>query len=283
MGGLKVSAGGLAQAFQRAADKLAIEDAALRTQLLASPVLHTDETSWRQNGPCSLWMFTTPGAQGVTFCRVVEHRDRVTFHSIVPPDWEGLLVGDCLSVYATATARQHKCYAHHLRALSTAQCDQNPQAAAADDWCARAKTFFQDAIALKARHPQMSPEERAAAKAELHTRANDIFERARGDPAQERFRARAAKQRDHLLEFPQPRRAPAPRRRHRPQTLLRQQNRARLRRLGDPRLTGRHLHPARHGLRRLPRPPSAPHPRGLHRYPPAARTEGRHPLPRRRR
>ena len=146
-------------------------------------------------------MFTTPGAQGVTFYRVVEHRDRVTFHSIVPPDWEGLLVSDCLSVYDTATARQHKCYAHHLRALRTARREQNPQAAAADDWCARAKTFFQDAIALKARHPQTSPGERAAAKAQLHTRANDIFERARGDPAQERFRARVAKQRDHLLEF----------------------------------------------------------------------------------
>ena len=108
-----MSAGGLAQAFQRAAQKLAEEEAALRTQLLAAPVLHTDETSWWQGGPCSLWVFTTPGGKGVTLYRVVAHRDRATFHGIVPPDWRGRLISDCLSVYDTATARQHKCYAHH--------------------------------------------------------------------------------------------------------------------------------------------------------------------------
>ena len=201
LGGLRVSAGGLTQAFVRSAEKLAPQDAALQTQMLAAPVLHTDETSWWRSGPCSLWVFTTPGEDGVTLYRVVEHRDRATFHEFVPPDWPGLLVSDCLSVYDTATGHQHKCYAHHLRALSVARRDQNPQAAAADDWTGRAKAFFQDAIALKARHPQMSAAERAAERAPLEVRAADLFEWPRGDPAQERFRHRVAKQRDHLLTF----------------------------------------------------------------------------------
>jgi transposase len=201
LGGLRVSAGGLAQIFQRTAEKLTQEDAALQTQMLAAPVLHTDETSWWRSGPCSLWVFTTPGKDGVTLYRVVEHRDRATFHQFVPPDWLGLLVSDCLSVYDTATGRQHKCYSHHLGALRIARQDQNPQAAAADDWTGRAKAFFLDAIALKARHPQMSAAERAAGRAQLEVRANDLFEWPRGDPAQERFRNRVAKQRDHLLTF----------------------------------------------------------------------------------
>jgi len=37
LGGLKVSAGGLAQLFARTAQKLTGEDAALQTQMLASP------------------------------------------------------------------------------------------------------------------------------------------------------------------------------------------------------------------------------------------------------
>lgn len=54
LGGLRVSPGGLAQAFQRAAEKLSPLEAALHRQLLAAPVLHSDETSWWQGGPCSL-------------------------------------------------------------------------------------------------------------------------------------------------------------------------------------------------------------------------------------
>jgi transposase len=200
LGGLRVSPGGLAQSFQRAAEKLALEEAALHAQLLAAPVLHSDETSWWRNGPCSLWVFTTPGEKGATLYRVVEHRDRATFHQIVPPDWPGLLVSDCLSVYDSATPRQHKCYAHHLRAWRVARRDQDPQVAA-EDWIERAKTFFQDASALHKRQAKLSAAERASLRAEFEARANALFEHPRADPAQERFRARVAKQRDHLLSF----------------------------------------------------------------------------------
>jgi len=204
MGGLRVSPGGLAQAFQRAAEKLATEEEKLRTQILTAPVVHTDETSWWQNGPCSLWVFTTPGAQNqkaATLYRVVAHRDRATLQSIIPPDWPGLLVSDCLAVYDTATARQHKCYAHHLRALKTARRDEKPEAGAAEPWLEKAEAFFKAAMELKERQPQLDATECAAQRAMLEARANELFETERSDPAQERFRRRIAKQRDHLLAF----------------------------------------------------------------------------------
>ena len=201
LGGLRVSPGGLAQAFQRAAEKLAAQETALQRQILASPVLHTDETSWWQNGPCSLWVFTTPGEQGATLYRVVAHRDRATFHQIVPPDWSGLLISDCLGVYDTATAHQHKCYSHHLVALRVARRDQDPTAATTDDWLGRSSTFFKDAMALQARQPELNAAAARAQRVLMEIRANQLFEQPRGDPAQERFRARVAKQRDHLLAF----------------------------------------------------------------------------------
>ena len=201
LGGRRVSPGGLAQIFQRGAEKLAGEEAARPRQILAAPVLHTEETSGWQGGPCSLCVFATPGPQGATFYRVVAHRDRATFHDFVPPDWPGLLVSDCRSVYDGATARQHKCHAHPLRALSLARRDQNPQAAAADDWLGRAAAFFRDALQLQARRPELPAAETAAPRTLLEQRANDLFGQPRGDPAQERFRARIAKQRDHLRAF----------------------------------------------------------------------------------
>ncbi len=204
MGGLHVSPGGLAQAFQRAAAKIADEEDKLRMQILRAPVVHADETSWWQNGPCSLWVFTTPESpkqMATTLYRVVAHRDRATLQSIIPPDWPGLLVSDCLAVYDTATARQHKCYAHHLRALKTARRDENPQAGAAEPWLEKAGAFFKAAMELKERQPRLDATECAAQRAILETRANELFKTERSDPAQERFRRRIAKQRDHLLAF----------------------------------------------------------------------------------
>ena len=201
VGGLKVSRGGLALAYQRISAKVAGEDAALRAQLAKAPVLHTDETSWWVNGPASLWVFVVPGAQGLTLYRVVAHRDRVTFHSTVPPDYGGLLISDCLSVYDGATPHQHKCYAHHLRALRVARRDQHPQNAAASPWLTQVRAFLEATMELKIRWPTLADLERARQRAQCEVLANALFAQPRGDPAEERFRARIAKQRDHLLNF----------------------------------------------------------------------------------
>ncbi|HEY5849594.1 MAG TPA: IS66 family transposase, partial [Lysobacter sp.] len=199
---LQISAGGLAQAFQRMAGKLAAEEGALIDRLAQAPVVHSDETSWWKNSTsCSLWVFATPGSEGLTLYRVVDHRDRATFHDILPPDYPGLLISDCLSVYDGATAYQHKCYAHHLKALKVAQRDQSPSRASVEDWVGRARAFFEDAMALKKQLPELDEAQAQTHRVLLESRANALFANPRGDPAQERFRNRIAKQRDHLLSF----------------------------------------------------------------------------------
>ena len=201
LGGLKVTHSGLLNAFDRAAQKLATEEQNLHAELLKSPVIHTDETSWWKTGPCSLWVFTTPGENGLTLYRVVDHRDRVTFHSVVPPDWPGMLISDCLSVYDTATEKQSKCYSHHLKALRVAMRDQRPEIAAVDDWCGQAKAFLIEAMEHKKTHPFLPIAEQITERVRLENRANELFAPPRPDAAQERFRNRIGKQRDHLLTF----------------------------------------------------------------------------------
>jgi hypothetical protein len=201
LGGLRVSRGGLAHAFARMAERLAPEHQALQHQLLAAPVVHSDETSWWVQGSQSLWVFTTPGPEPLTLYYVVPHRDRVTFHGIIPATWEGWLITDGLSVYDTATTRQHKCFAHHLKALRAARLAQSPEVAAADPWVDRAHQFFVDAMALKKHWDDLAPPERTAQRQTLAHTAATLFGPPRADPAQESFRARVAKQFDHLLTF----------------------------------------------------------------------------------
>jgi Transposase IS66 family len=278
VGGLQVSRGGLALAYQRISAKVAGEDAALRAQLAKAPVLHTDETSWWVNGPASLWVFVVPGAQGLTLYRVVAHRDRVTFHSTVPADYGGLLISDCLSVYDGATAHQHKCYAHHLRALRVARCDQHPQSAAASPWLTQVRAFLEATMELKIRWPTLADLERERQRAQCEVLANALFAQPRGDPAEERFLCPHRQATRPSLKFPGPptsrghqqscRTTTAPRS-HRPQSLLWSENSPRRGRLGNPRLTRRHLRSTRRGLRRIPRSAPPPLSRRLNRYHPS--------------
>jgi hypothetical protein len=118
LSGITISPGGLAQAYQRVAGRLEGDYEALKGRLLASQSVHTDETSWWVGGPkASLWVFCN--RQG-TYYRVVESKNRATFYEVIPPEWKGVLVSDCLRVYDNATEHQHKCYAHHLKAIKQA-------------------------------------------------------------------------------------------------------------------------------------------------------------------
>jgi len=193
LGGLRLSPGGLAQAFQRVATRLRPEYEALAGDLRAAPVVHADETSWWLGGQTAgLWVFCD--AQH-TFYRVVQHRDRATFYETIPADFAGVLVSDCLSVYDTATPVQQKCYSHHLKALKAGLAAGAPAAPA--DFLPRCRQLLLNALAAKARSPVLPPDERRG----FETAATALLEQPRGDPREERVRVRLRKQIDHLFTF----------------------------------------------------------------------------------
>jgi nucleoside 2-deoxyribosyltransferase len=92
------------------------KDDALLKALKAEPVLHADETSWwvARSG-FSLWVLTNGAG---TCYRVVASRSRAQAEALLG-DYQGVLVSDCLNIYDDLTPHQHKCYAHHLKAIST--------------------------------------------------------------------------------------------------------------------------------------------------------------------
>jgi transposase len=195
--GLEISAGGLAQAFQRVAARLAPDYEQLRGDLLQSQCIHTDETSWWVGGPkASLWVFCN--AQS-TFYRVVESRDRSTFYEVVPADWPGVLVSDCLSVYDGATDLQHKCYAHHLKALSAAAEAGAPQGPG--DFLTLCRRLLHHAMELKPHFDALEEHQRCAQRRGLQAAAQGLLGEARADPREEAVRQRLHKQLDHLFTF----------------------------------------------------------------------------------
>jgi len=117
--GLQLTSGGLSQALDRLAAKVKPQYDAIATELRQAPSLHSDETSWWVAGPgWWLWVFTT---QLLTFYVVAQSRGRELLSDILGKDFGGVLVSDCLAVYDDATALQHKCYAHHHKAIRKAK------------------------------------------------------------------------------------------------------------------------------------------------------------------
>jgi transposase len=193
---LRVSAGGLSQALDRLAKRMEDSYEQLAVQLHSSPVVHTDETSWwLQNERSMLWVFATPER---TLYRVVEHRDRATFHQTIGPDYPGVLVSDCLSVYDDATALQHNCYAHHLKAIAAAQAAR----ATPSEWLSSVEALLKNAIALNKERAELHEQQWQRRLAALRLAAHAVLEQSpRACPQEEAVRARLWKQRDHLFVF----------------------------------------------------------------------------------
>lgn len=194
--GLNLSPGGLSQAMDRVARRLGGAYENLAELIRGASVVHTDETGWwLENNRASLWVMCHDQA---TYYRVVAHKDRTTFYETIPPDWPGVLVSDCLSVYDGATPLQQKCYAHHLKAMSSAQ----DQLEIRSGWIDQLRALLKGAMALGKLRGEMSAEQfaRRVRACKMAARAL-LTEEPRRCPVEEAVRHRLWKQRDHLFVF----------------------------------------------------------------------------------
>jgi hypothetical protein len=198
MSGITISPGGLAQLFQRVAGKVKNDYEALREQLRQSPSVHADETSWYVGKPgSSLWVLCTPRA---TYYEVVENKNREKCNTVIPSDWPGVLVSDCLSVYDNATPHQQKCYAHHLKAIKRAEEAGGSKEEGSYLW--QWRQVLRKAMKLAKGWWKRAPPQRQEHLRALKLAADALLETSLVDkPQEEAVRLRLGKQKDHLFEF----------------------------------------------------------------------------------
>lgn len=112
--GLVISHGGLHGLLARMATAAQPTYAALQAAIRASPVVHADETGWRENGQhTTVW--TTCTAQTVS----VHHgrRTNAEIDGILGADFGGTLVTDCYGAYQHFLGPKQRCWAHLVREL----------------------------------------------------------------------------------------------------------------------------------------------------------------------
>ena len=202
--------------IQRCADRLEEEEERLLEAARSAEVQHVDETSWwvarpelgeperQPKGEESLWWLWVFADEDQTVFRVDPRRDREVVHRTLDPEFEGVLVSDCLATYDEATPVQQKCYAHHLKAISTAQGDYDAKAGEPSSYLSAVRGLLLGAKALKRAKPDLPTSQVEEHREALESEADRLLKPGRADSLTEiedKVRRRLKKQRDHLFVF----------------------------------------------------------------------------------
>jgi hypothetical protein len=192
--GLRISPGGLTQAMDRVAHQLKPAYEGLIAQVRGASCVHADETSWWVGGPkWWLWVFAHSRA---TLYEVAPSRGREVLNRILGEDFAGVLVSDCLNIYDGLPMHQHKCYAHHHKAIAAA-IEQHPRQG--EGFLREVRNLLYAAQALKKARPP--PERFASMRRALEHAADRLLNDQRDDPLEQSIRNRLFKQREHLFTF----------------------------------------------------------------------------------
>ena len=110
--GLRLSVGAIVAATQRVAQKAQGVMTDTRERIRGSPVVHADETGWREDGHNGyVWTFSTPDLR--YFLR--RGRSKAVVDEALGQEFAGVLVSDCYAAYHHYDGPKQRCWAHLLR------------------------------------------------------------------------------------------------------------------------------------------------------------------------
>jgi transposase len=138
---LKISQGGLVGLLRKVATKLSGAVKLLHQHLRSSPIVHADETGWRENGVNGyVWMGATP--RGVCYYEYDHSRSGAVARRILGRNFGGVLVTDFLGSYNECGRRHQRCWIHLLRDLHDLKKEYAGRAEVVA-WCEQLKRLYE--------------------------------------------------------------------------------------------------------------------------------------------
>jgi transposase len=136
--GLELSVGALVGAVQRVATAGKRAVTALKAAIRASPVVHADETGWREDGHNGyVWTFSTPAAR----LFVHDTREKRVLTETLGDAFAGVLVSDFYGAYTGYDGQHQYCWAHLLRDIQELAAD-HPADARLQGWAGQVQSCF---------------------------------------------------------------------------------------------------------------------------------------------
>ena len=158
--GAEISVGELVEALHHLKREVEPALRALRKEVRASPIVHADETSWREDGQNGyVWGLSTPGGSAVRYYECDHSRSRMVVERLLGKEFSGVLATDFYAGYNIYPGRHQRCWVHLLRDLHALQEEH------ADDevlrWVQGVRALYNDAQTwLKATHQPHETERR---------------------------------------------------------------------------------------------------------------------------
>jgi len=142
MHGLHLSTGGIVDLLRRVAQVSAPAVADLRAQVQASPIVHGDETGWREGGQHGyLWLLTTPGPAPVCYVERDRSRAHTVLDRLLGDQFRGVLASDFYGAYNSYPGKHQRCWAHLLRDLHALK-EQHPDQPAVRAWARAVRRLY---------------------------------------------------------------------------------------------------------------------------------------------
>jgi hypothetical protein len=181
---LRLSLGEIQALLATVATQGAADAAAIKAELQASPLLHLDETGWRENGQNGyVWVMTN--AHGVSYFHYERSRAGAVARGLTGPHYAGTLCTDFYAAYNEHACRHQRCWAHLLRDLAALE-QQHASAAGLGEWIQAVGALYTEGRDSGRRAPPPSDGEREGKAAELRGRAHALglrWARAKEHPA----------------------------------------------------------------------------------------------------
>lgn len=148
--GLHLSVGELVALVQGFAKRGKKEYQCLGEQIRGSPVVHGDETGWRENGQNGyLWSFSTPQ---VRYFLYRKSRGKTVVREVLGKEFEGVLVSDFYASYNVHEGNHQRCWIHLLRDIHDLK-QAYPQDEVVTEWADSVRKVYDRAKAYAGPDP----------------------------------------------------------------------------------------------------------------------------------
>lgn len=137
-------------------------------QIRGSPVVHGDETGWRENGQNGyLWNFNTPEVRYLLYRK---SRGRQVVEEVIGDEFEGVLVSDFYAGYNTHLGFHQRCWVHLVRDIRELQ-ELYPKHQALNHWAKSVIDLYQRAKDYPGPDKDKYPHPRAQRQQRWHDQA----------------------------------------------------------------------------------------------------------------
>lgn len=171
---LKVSVGELVNLSQKVEQKLSGAVEQIKEEARASPYVHMDETSWRENGQNGyIWCMVADTPQPVRYFEYHRSRAGQVVQLLLGADFKGVLASDFYNAYNIYQGLHQRCWVHLLRDLSELR-QEYPTEGEIVAWCVGVKNLYYLARDMVA-NPDKEEYEQKTPEAKLVSMTHKIY------------------------------------------------------------------------------------------------------------